>query len=316
MNEIIVKPAKLLTNIDNIYINNFNINFSVDSPSSASFTFTPQVSEMEIDIGQRVNIMYGNDAIYAGWVADIDRTLTNIRVSLTGFMQILDWYPVINDESNDGNLHFIKGTTIQEILNKVSQTAGWTLNPARVGFNTIIPSEMTFGNGQSFLEIIKNIADMNGAWIAERRLGQEVWLVLPSSIIDLGSEVESEGIIMDKTIAETNMYKFSQVLVRDTEGKLKRPVKVYHYQPYPYNKRAIFYTFQGQLDEIQATNIAMEIFNKLKVGNKQITYTLADYYNIELLNFYTGTIIVGYEYQYNYGERPFMKTILKCIESG
>lgn len=316
-NLIRVKSARIRTpSGEDIYINNFSIRFTLDSPSNASVSFIPQKEDVKLDVGDNINILYGNDAIYSGYISSIDRTLTGINVSLVGFLQVLDWFPIINDNSKDGNIHFQKGTKIKDMLQQLSQAAGWTFNPVKAGFNTEIPSEMVFGNGQSYLEAVKKIADMNGAWLVERRAEQYVWLVLPSSILDLIHEYEAEtgAIIMDITRSVSNEYRFAQVLVKDTEGKLKKPVKVYHYTPFPFNKRAIFYTYPGQLTVEQATNIALEIFKRLKIGKEKVTYTLAGYYPVQLLDVFKSYVIVEYEYQYNYGTSPYFKTILQCIK--
>lgn len=293
-------------------IDNVSISLSMDNPARASCVIT-MFEDLDISSTTSLNINYGGDTLGFYYVERSDYIYGRLSLSLFSNLQILDFYPVINDNSDDGCFTFRKGDKIVDAFNSMLRALGWTFYiEFHSDMNFEIPSDKKYGNGETLYSILKDISDFAGAVIIDDIFNGKIRVLPPSK----GNSVSiDEDLIISKTISKTNEYLYSQVFIRDTDGGLKRPVKYYSYKPFPYNRRAIFYTYRGLLtDKNKAGEIAESIMKAIEIGDVVETYEIAGVHRVIPTDKVFGGVVLEVNIDISSGENPSAITTIRVAK--
>jgi len=307
---------------DSIDIEQFNLTIGYDSPARLNCTIIPLNEEENMSFaGEGYNLILETGENLGLWYPErITYTFDRIEISLFTIMQVFDFYPIINDDSDDGCYHFDTSKTLQDVVNTIVSSLpglGYYINLSDKLKTLKLPSEKKYGNGESLLSILRDIADFSGAVMYDNIFYARVDIVTPTSKLTPGAPAGGkyyEDYVMNVATSYTNEFLYSQVFVRDTDGGLLRPVKKYSYKPYPYNKRAIFYTYRGLLDATKANVVAQRIIDALQIGDEQETIECLGFIPALPFDPMRSGFVLDVNYSYAYNENPFLYTTIRIAK--
>lgn len=271
-------------------VSNFSMRRDLDQPTRYSITIPFESLGDNKLVGSLFNLQYGGEAIGYGFIESIDAGVDALQITGVGTLGMLDFYPILE------RVEYKEGTGLQDVISDLIGKAGFPGDYIQNFFSYTLPADKEFGNGQTLYDALLEIVDMAGGWMVERKDGR-IWLLSYSNLPGGGNISLDEEMIQSEFHHLGSDQLYSQVFVRDAKSKVV--VKKYAYQPFPFNRRAIFYTYNGLITEDQAKIIAESIYQRLFIGKEKVSYVYGDMLNLELLSKVNGYLITAITINYN-----------------
>ena len=305
----LTRPALLLSSGQEILIENLSIFKSLNNPSTCNVVI-PLNSINNIRIGSlwSVNVWVDGEykLVFYGVLKEVKNAFDSINLSFEGPLSFLDYFHI---ESSEDEIIYNEGTNISNVINDlVSKSQFGNSLPIRNYFSGKLGAELRISYGQTLGDAIREVVDLFGGFIAEiiSNRDVEIWL---SSISNLSSNNVNydKDLVINEFISETSNHLYRVIYIRSDTGQeidtqnhstiIKKISNIW--VPYPFSRRAIYYTYKSSLTKEQAIAIANSIEQRLKVGRYTYSISYASLLDCQLMDKINGYVVDSININYS-----------------
>ena len=297
----LTRPALLLSSNQEILIENLSISKSLNNPSTCNIIVAPNsIDNLQIGSLWSVDLWVDGEykLVYYGILKEVKNAFDSINLSFEGPLSFLDYFPV---ESSEDEIVYDEGTNISNVINDLISKSQFGNNPPiRNYLSGILGAELRIEYGQTLGDALREIVDLFGGFMAEVMTSHGIEIRL-SSISNLPSNNVNydRDLVLNEFTSETSNHLYRVIYVRSDTGQeidtsnhstiIKKISNIW--VPYPFSRRAIYYTYKGSLTKAQAIAIANSIEQRLQIGRYTYSMSYASLLDCQLLDKVNGYVI-------------------------